>query len=485
MQHPTILAYVMMWLVVPATMLAFSQLPAPRAVLAVLLGTVLFLPELLQFDAPLIPTLDKLTLPALCIFCGVYLGARPKFRSAKPGHGIDRLMLLSLVALAGTIFTNQDTLHYGPKTIQGQGPYDLVSFSLSMALHTFVPFLVGRTMFRTSSDARDLLKALVIAFLIYSPLILFELKMSPQLHSWIYGYRQHAWGQVKRADGWRPQVFMHHGLALALFVCASALASWALVRARVRAVRWLHPTALAIYVTVILALLNSLGALVYGIVLVPLMWVLTPRAQLRLAAGLGIIVFLYPVLRLTGIFPAQDICDFFYGLSPERGASLGFRFTNEDMLLDKFWERPLFGWSYFARGHIWTSEGKNISVIDGAWIAILGRGGFAEYITYFGLLVLPLGMALRSLPRVPREHQRLLAGVGMISIVYTLDLLPNGGFNDLPIFLAGTLAGLSQGLAGEKGARLTRAEVARLAVVLWVRRRLSQAAALQGNVTSR
>ena len=36
---------------------------------------------------------------------------------------------------------------------------------------------------------------LLIGGLIYIPFCLFEIKMSPQLHKWVYGYHQHAFDQ--------------------------------------------------------------------------------------------------------------------------------------------------------------------------------------------------------------------------------------------------------------------------------------------------
>lgn len=53
---------------------------------------------------------------------------------------------------------------------------------------------------------------LVIAGLIYTVPMLYEIRMSPQLHTIFYGYFPHSFGQQARGGGFRPVVFMGHGL---------------------------------------------------------------------------------------------------------------------------------------------------------------------------------------------------------------------------------------------------------------------------------
>ena len=70
------------------------------------------------------------------------------------------------------------------------------------------------------------------AGLIYSLFILFELRMSPNLHRWIYGFGQHGFSQHIRWGGYRPMVFMAAGLAVALFITNALMAAGALTRLR-------------------------------------------------------------------------------------------------------------------------------------------------------------------------------------------------------------------------------------------------------------
>jgi hypothetical protein len=66
----------------------------------------------------------------------------------------------------------------------------------------------------------------------YMPLCLLEVRLSPQLHTWIFGYHQHSFGQSLRFGGFRPVVFMDHGLMVGLWMTMATLAGFWLWRSR-------------------------------------------------------------------------------------------------------------------------------------------------------------------------------------------------------------------------------------------------------------
>ncbi len=47
--------------------------------------------------------------------------------------------------------------------------------------------------------------------------------MSPQLHYMVYGFYQHDFAQTIRMGGWRPTVFMEHGLMVGMWMSMAAL----------------------------------------------------------------------------------------------------------------------------------------------------------------------------------------------------------------------------------------------------------------------
>jgi len=94
-----------------------------------------------------------------------------------------------------------------------------------------IGFLMARALLHTREDQRDLLLALMIAGLAYSLPILIEVRLSPQLNNWVYGYYQHLFSQTIRGNGYRPMVFLYHGIWLAYFVLTALLAALTLWKA--------------------------------------------------------------------------------------------------------------------------------------------------------------------------------------------------------------------------------------------------------------
>jgi hypothetical protein len=460
-------AHLALLLVVPATIIAFAKLSPTRAILAVFFGTILFLPEMVQFDAPGLPALGKHTIPGLCLLIGAFIAAKDRVRRARVGRGLDLLLIAALAGVVGTVFTNGDALHYGIVTLPGLGPSDIVSGATELILGPGAAFVLGRIACRSARDAQDLLLAFVIGGLVYLPFILVELKMSPQWHNWIYGFGQHSFLQVRRGSGYRPMCFMAHGLALALFISASAFCGWQLMKSRSRTFGF-SPWVPAVTLTILLVLVNSLGALLYGIFAVLVSWFMKPKAQIRVAMVLALLVALYPWLRISEIFPADSLVDLSARFSQDRAGSLGFRFKNEDDLLEKALLRPLFGWGGWGRGFTFNEElGRTFTVIDGTWVLYISIWGFVGFALRFGMLILPIFVAARSLSRIPSANQPLLAGAALATILYTVDLLPNGMFNQLPMFLAGAVVGLSQGMTEEKDVnKLDQAVIHRFLAVL-------------------
>src|SRR5437016_5144800 len=80
-----------------------------------------------------------------------------------------------------------------------------------------LPVFLARQFLRDGSDHAEILHVLVIAGLLYSLPMLFEIRMSPQLHRWFYGYTPGDLDVDLRGGGFRPRVFMENGLSVALF----------------------------------------------------------------------------------------------------------------------------------------------------------------------------------------------------------------------------------------------------------------------------
>jgi hypothetical protein len=343
---------------------------------------------------------------------------------------------------------NGDAINYGAAFVPHIPLHTAITFVLQDFLVLGVPFLLGATLFKERDTLKDLFKIFVGAGLCYIPLILIEIRLSPQLHNWVYGFMQHSFAQVMREGGYRPMVFMEHGLAVALFMATCTLLATGLAKSKER-VWHVRAWVVALILTLVVTILKSFGALLFVVALAPLIWFTSPRMQLRIAALLGAVILLYPLLRAFDWVPTKSLVDLAGVYSEDRAGSLSFRFENEDLVLHKAFERPFFGWGGFGRIFVldpWT--GGELTTFDGAWLIVYAESGVFGFITKFGLLVWSMWVAWRRVKRVRHKGDQILLGaLGVSTAMVVLDLLPNGMFTYFPYLLAGALLGSSRELS--------------------------------------
>ena len=447
----TPMALLALFALVPLTAYVFWSKRPAIAVLVVGFTAALFGPEGSFFKLPLVPPLDKLTLPYLLLFGFALFRCRGQLGRAKLFRGTDLLILLAIFGGFATFAGNGDALRYGSWRTVELPPLainDGIQLGFQELLLAGLPFLLGRALFRTPRDLRDLLHFLVVAGLVQSAFIWVELRLSPQFHTWLYGYGAHSdFLQTIRWGGYRPMVFMAHGLALALFMLVALLAAVTLRQAGEPTIRGSFRTGrVALYLGFVLLLCKSTGAILYAVVLVPLLLRGKPERQVKWAALLAILVLLYPVLRASDWIPVDALVEQAKGISPERAQSLEFRFENEELLLEKARERIAFGWGGHGRRSVYDEElGKEVAVADGHWIIVLGARGVVGFMEAFGLLVIPIFLARRRFAKLRDPAERkALAGFVLIVAICAFDLLPNGLFSNYVYLLAGALLGMAQ-----------------------------------------
>ena len=294
----------------PLVVLALARKfpPALAFILAILAGFLL-LPPTITYDLPLLPALTKDSIPALSVLLLLAL-FRPRLGGGgeRPLLPQSRFIWIATIGIAAgalaTVVTNGDPLFYGPTVLPGMRLYDGLSQVLS-AIILLLPMLLARKFLATPETHVLLLKVLCIAGLGYSLLALFEVRMSPQLNQWIYGFFPHSFVQHYRSGGWRPIVFLNHGLVVSLFFCLATLAAAGLSRLDgQRRGSFLAATA---WLLLTLVLTKSLGALVIALLLLPVVLFLGVRGQLIVACSVAVLVLSYPVARSSGFIPIERI----------------------------------------------------------------------------------------------------------------------------------------------------------------------------------
>lgn len=445
---PNFLVDVAMYAWVLVGIACFAVLKPTRALLVVLLGGAMFLPELalVKIGIPL----NKDGIVSLVCGLGCLATSGKKIFRAKPFRSVDALILVMMIGGFFTVRSNQDALTYGSwmtKDLPGMTWADAAIGWMVDVLTVATPYVLARSMFRDEEDLKELLSAFAIAGLIYSFFALLETRLSPQLHNWIYGYHQHKFLQTIRWGGFRPMVFMAHGLAVAMFFFAAMTSALVLKKAR-RSIAGFPAGVVAGFLFMVLILCKSTGAIVYGVAVVPLILASRPKRQLAVAGVVAVLVFAYPALRSLDYFPNDMVLDLANSVSEERGESLAFRFGNEVQLAKKARERMWWGWGGYGRNRIYSDDtGLDISVTDGFWIIQFGGRGLVGMVCSFALMLLPVLIARRKLREIPDPAaQQLVGGLALIVVFFATDLLPNGLYNMLPYFLAAALLGSVQGL---------------------------------------
>ena len=306
----------------------YRTMSLASATIWTILAAHLLLPVGTSFKFEMVPLLDKFSVPSLSAFLGcLVVGGNRVLPSLKFGIA-EILGLCLLVSPVITSLLNGDTIVVGGTVLPGVGVYDGVSAFLSQLI-VLIPFLLGRQFFRNSTDLQGVLEALAMAGLVYSIPLLFEIRFSPQLHYWVYGYFSSDFIQEMRQDGgFRPMVFMGHGLSACFFAMSSVVATAALWRMRIRVFQ-ISASIVTPYLGFVLVLCKSAAALVYGLVLVPTVRWASPGLQTRLAVLLATLALWYPILRMAEIFPTEVTSEFAAKFSEERANSLKFRFDQE------------------------------------------------------------------------------------------------------------------------------------------------------------
>ncbi|MDX5402183.1 MAG: hypothetical protein LPK02_08270 [Rhodobacterales bacterium] len=443
---PNGFAYLALALWPLVSLFLFRTQPPGRAVIASILIAYLMLPPLpTAFDFPLIPPLTKETIPALSafFFCMLFYGKR---MSVLPSHPAARTLLLVFVfSPMATALTNGEPVVFGMYAIQPLGLKEGLAMCVQNALLA-MPLVMAMNFLKTERDQRDVLMALLLGGLVYSLPMLLEVRLAPQLNIWVYGFFQHSFEQMMRGDGFRPIVFLYHGLWVAFFALTSILAAVSLFRGDVtrgkRNVKFLFAGA---YMLAVLVLCKSLASLLYAMALVPVILFFSTRTQLRVALVLMLMAVIYPVLKGNNMVPERTLLQQAYQISPERAGSLLFRLENERILLERAERKPLLGWGSFGRNLIYGSDGRLLTVPDGRWVIVFGTYGWVGYLAEFGLLSLPLFLLLWRIRGVPTAAlPPWLGGVALILAINMIDMLPNATLTPLTWLTAGALLGYAQ-----------------------------------------
>ena len=434
--HLTLMVPLMMFGWLPFAVWMFGRVrPGHRAALSGFLLAWMFLP-LYGYHLPALPTYDKISAASYGVLLGAAVHEPQVFRRFSP-HVCDLPVVLWCVASMCSSVSNN------------LGFYDGGSAMLAKVVAWGIPYFIGRVYFDNVAALRELCIGLFAGAVAYIPFCWVEFAISPRLHKLVYGWHPGNFGQTKRSGGWRPMVFMKHGLMCGMWMASGAVAGLRLWQARsipgriprIGVSTWLVVAGLIIT----LVLCKSFGALVLMILggaVIP--FVARFRVMLPIVIICAVPSF-YMLSRGSGWWDAENLIAASLAISnEERSESLAFRLKNENVLIEKALLRPVFGWGGWKRSFIFNASGVAISVPDGLWIVAFGQNGLFGLTALTLTLLLPQILFLKTFP-ASVWRQTAVASIAPLSVLlglFMIDNLFNDMFNPAMLLSAGGITGL-------------------------------------------
>ncbi|HSI34481.1 MAG: O-antigen ligase domain-containing protein [Phycisphaerae bacterium] len=439
MGAPNFLCLAMLWVWPAIAAALFASLPPRRALAVGFVIGWLFLP-MLSLPMPFVKY-DKHAATSLGAILGVIMFDPKRLTAFKPGL-IDLPMIVWCVVPFSATMSNTGSA--------GLTPYTGLSAAATEIIKWGVPYYLGRVYYGDPIGLRGLAVWTLIAGVLYIPFCFLEIAISPQLHFMVYGFYQHEFTQVIRMGGYRPMVFLQHGIAVGNMMAGATLVGF-----------WLWWTGslktlfnMPAWVSVMAVLGTTLAVKSTGALLLTFVGIGALFATKMFKNQLVLIVlcvgpFLYMGARSVGGWDGENLVGVIASaFGEDRSLSLKCRFDNENILLAKAMQKPLFGWGPNGNNLVLLEDGVTISSIpDGQWVIAIGACGIVGLIALFTALSGPTLAVMRRV-KATEWATPLAAGVAAFAVllpIHAIDMTQNAMAN--PLFLLGL-----GGLAGYAGA---------------------------------
>ena len=404
-----------------------------RGVMAAIVIGWLFLPPARGVNLPGLPQYTKEFAVSYSILIGVIFSDSTRLLSFKPKI-IDIPMLVWIIAPLFSSVTN------------GLGYYDGFS-AVYFNLFVFgIPYLMGRIYIRTPNDVKTVAIWFIIAGLIAIPFALWESRMSPTLNNTIYGYKVHKDHMSRRLGGYRPTLFMRHGLEVGLWMAtSSAVALWLWITSpkQFKVFNYKIPS-VAIIVLFATLMSRSLGSLILlAGTTATAFFVRVTGVRIALIA-LVLFPSFYLTVRLSNVWAPDEMTSFISSINEERAKSLEARLGQELVISKHAFKHPLFGWGGQNRFRPLNDDGSFIPV-DGMTTITLGKNGLVGLVSFLALTSLPsLLMILRIKGRdITSAIWAPAVGIMLGLAIFSMDMLFNAFYTPLHIIGFGVIASVA------------------------------------------
>ncbi|MCC6488777.1 MAG: O-antigen ligase domain-containing protein [Candidatus Hydrogenedentes bacterium] len=407
-------------------------LPPLRATITAFIVAWLFLP-IAEYRFEGLPEYNKMTATCFGAFAGTILFDINRIVRFRQKWVDSAALLLCLCPVASSLSN-------------GLGLYDGLSESLVLIIRWGMPYFIGRIYFSDLTGLRELAIGIFIGGLIYVPLCWYELRFSPQLHRMLYGYHQQGFAATIRYGGYRPTVFLQHGLMVGMWMVTAALAGLALWRSK--SLTQIAGVPVGVYVAALAitaVLCKSTGAIIllaFGLAALAAIQYAKTAWPVR---GLAALYLGYVAVRVSGLWDGGQLVTLARAMFGEdRAFSLSVRIFNENLLVSRALQHAIFGWGGWGRSRIFNEVGQDITITDSQWVIRFGLNGLVGLVAMAAVILIPcLLLERKAQPRL-WTHPLVApaAAFAVILSLWMIDNTVNDMFNPIYVLAAGGLSGL-------------------------------------------
>ena len=430
-----LLAVSALWIWLPIVLMIFALRPAREAVVVSFVIAWLFLPNV-SFDIPGFPNWTKMSATVTGLLLGVIFFDLGRLFSLRAKWYDLPMIVWCVVPFLSSLSS-------------GAGAYDGFSAVLDQLFAWGFPYLLGRVYFADETGARQIALWITIGGLLYVPLCLIEMRFSPMLMSWVYGIHRF---EGYRLGGYRPTVFLQHGLELGMWMTCATFTAFCLwfsgAIKRLWGLKFLFLT-LALAITTVLC--RSTGALCLLLLGSGVVALTRFTKKPWLVWALVCIPPLYTITRTTGLWSGYEAVQIASSVADaDRAQSLEFRFQCETNYVSKAMLNPIFGAS--RDSHVFAKSGAlETRTIDGFWIATFITSGLVGLTSLIVMMILPLILTARRYParRFIDPEVAPVVALGVMLVLFMIDSLFNAMLNPLYALVVGSITALqpSEGLS--------------------------------------
>ncbi len=412
----------------------FKWLPSQWAIVISFVGGYLFLPQF-SFSLPLLIPGTRMAITTYAVLLGLLFFDTRYFKTFRL-HWLDLPILVFCTCPFITSLTN------------GLGPFDGFKEVMAQAVSVGIPYILGRLWLGNLEGLRKFAITIFAGGVVYIPFCWFENVKGPMSHLIVYGMNAFDdWTQARRWGGWRPVVFLNHGLEVGLFMMAAALVGIWLWRTEVIKNKfWGMPVNRLVPLLIVTFLaVKSTGAWLYMFMGLAVIFTVRSFRTAILLFVLMIIVSTHLYASVTGTLPSDQIVGVIQqSLGEDRAGSIEYRFINEEILKAKASERIVFGWGGSGRSRVKSPiDGSDTIVTDSRWIIIFGINGMVGIVSWVTVYFLPLIAFWRCYPPTLWSHPKVAPAAILVVIValFMLDNLLNAPNSILFTLMCGAISG--------------------------------------------